>query len=482
MYCLRELLKRVEPAREIWYAPGRGPVCAGDIARFIERREAVRGQVRGKQVALHAVADEQFAPLLVLLDGACRQITLLPTSLTPDRLAAILARSGSEILVAAGQQTLPLGTCEVLPVDVAPLWEPGDAEGRTGCRTEPENPSAEQLTAQPAAVQGSRWVLPTSGTTGVPKLVAHTLASLTRSAKGDLSRGREYRWGSLYNLTGFAGLQVFLQSWCGGSCLILGRQSPSLSDRVADLIAGGCTALSATPTMWRKLLMACPVAVEKLLLRQITLGGEIVDQKILDALQRAFPGARITHIYASTEAGVGFAVRDGLAGFPASYLDHPPRGVRLAVDDQGQLLLRADCDEQEYVDGTAQLKRADGFVDTGDLVTRRGDRFYFLGRANGTINVGGNKVHPEEVEGCLLGCEGVQFAWVTRRKSPFTGELVQAEVVPQPNCSLGPEELKKTLIAHCRAELAPYKVPAVVKLVPELEATASGKLKRAEEL
>jgi len=91
-------------------------------------------------------------------------------------------------------------------------------------------------------------------------------------------------------------------------------------------------------------------------------------------------------------------------------------------------------------------------------------------------------VHPEEVEGCLLGCEGVQFARVTRRKSPFTGELVQAEVVPQPNCSLGPEELKKTLIAHCRAELAPYKVPAVVKLVPELEATASGKLKRAEEL
>ena len=122
MHCLRELLKQVEPAREIWYAPGRGPVCAGDIARFIERREAVRGQVRGKQVALHAVADEQFAPLLVLLDGACRQITLLPTSLTPDRLAAILARSGSEILVAAGQQTLPLGTGEVLPVDVAPLW------------------------------------------------------------------------------------------------------------------------------------------------------------------------------------------------------------------------------------------------------------------------------------------------------------------------------------------------------------------------
>ncbi len=96
-------------------------------------------------------------------------------------------------------------------------------------------------------------MLPTSGTTGEPKLVAHTLASLTRTAKHDLVRGQEYRWGSLYNLTGFAGLQVFLQSWCGGSCLILGRESSSLAERVADLIEGGCTALSATPTMWRKL-------------------------------------------------------------------------------------------------------------------------------------------------------------------------------------------------------------------------------------
>ena len=92
----------------------------------------------------------------------------------------------------------------------------------------------------------------------------------------------------------------------------------------------------------------------------------------------------------------------------------------------------------------------DGFVDTGDLVTRRGDRFFFLGRANGTINVGGNKVHPEEVEDFLLGCAGVQFARVTGRKSPFTGELVQAEVVPEPTHRVDPDEFRKDLLARCR--------------------------------
>jgi acyl-CoA synthetase (AMP-forming)/AMP-acid ligase II len=304
------------------------------------------------------------------------------------------------------------------------------------------------------------------------------LASLTRTAKHDLTRGQEYRWGSLYNLTGFAGLQVFLQSWCGGSCLILGRETSLLEERVADLIEGGCTALSATPTMWRKLLMSCPV--ERLTLKQITLGGEIVDQKILDALRRAFPRAKITHIYASTEAGVGFAVRDGRAGFPASYVDNPPPGIRLAVDPQGLLLLRSDCDEQEYIDRGSELKRDDEFVDTGDLVTRRDDRFFFLGRANGTINVGGNKVHPEEVENFLLGCDGVQLARVTGRKSPFTGQLVQAEVVLESTLSLDPDEFKKALLARCRAELDAYKVPAVLKFVEQIESTTSGKLKRTE--
>ncbi len=488
---LRQLLSLVEPQRELWCAPGRGNICARDIGRLVEQSGDIQERMRDRKIAIYARSESELAPLLVLVDGACRQLTLLPSHLPPDRLAAIVVRSGAEILLTTDTQAVAESDFEVVAVDVALLWRRAETEsggllkerGRdlaaASCAGSKDLGNAKSGGPHTAPTTLTKWVLSTSGTTGEPKLIAHTLASLTRTAKHDLTRGQEYRWGSLYNLTGFAGLQVFLQSWCGGSCLILGREGSSLEERVEDLMHAGCTALSATPTMWRKLLMSCPV--EQLALRQITLGGEIVDQKILAAPSNSFPDAKIVHIYASTEAGVGFAVRDGLAGFPASYLDDPPPGLQLAVDAHGRLLLRSDCDAQEYVDGCSELKRHDGFIDTGDLVERRGDRFFFLGRADGTINVGGNKVHPEEVENFLLGCDGVRFARVTGRKSPFAGELVQAEVVPESTNMSDPDAFKKALLVRCRAVLEPYKVPAIVKLVEDIEATAAGKMTRRPE-
>ena len=74
---------------------------------------------------------------------------------------------------------------------------------------------------------------------------------------------------------------------------------------------------------------------------QITLGGEVVDQAVLDRLKNAFPKSRLVHIYATTEMGRCFSVNDGLAGFPASYLKAPlPDGVELKIED-GQLMIRS---------------------------------------------------------------------------------------------------------------------------------------------
>ena len=82
----------------------------------------------------------------------------------------------------------------------------------------------------------------------------------------------------------------------------------------------GVNAMSATPTLWRKILMSD--ASRSLALRSITLGGEIADQQVLSTLASTYPSARIRHIYASTEAGTGFSVTDGKAGFPVSFLEN----------------------------------------------------------------------------------------------------------------------------------------------------------------
>ena len=72
---------------------------------------------------------------------------------------------------------------------------------------------------------------------------------------------------------------------------------------------------------------------------------------------------------------------------------------------------------------------ADGFVDTGDMLELRGDRYYFVGRRDGVINVGGLKVHPEEVEAVINRHPQVQDVAGAARKSPITGALVVADVV-----------------------------------------------------
>jgi len=69
--------------------------------------------------------------------------------------------------------------------------------------------------------------------------------------------------------------------------------------------------------------------------------------------------------------------------------------------EDGSLHIRSGRTANRYLAGTLSLRDDDGFVDTGDMVERRGDRFYFIGRRGGIINVGGLKVHPEEVEAVI---------------------------------------------------------------------------------
>ena len=113
--------------------------------------------------------------------------------------------------------------------------------------------------------------------------------------------------------------------------------------------------------------------------RYIRLSGEIADQAVLDALAARWPGVPIGHAYASTEAGVGFEVTDGLAGFPASFLGRPGEVEMRVVD--GTLQLRSRRAASGYVgEGAPALADEGGFVDTGDMVERRGDRLHFVGR------------------------------------------------------------------------------------------------------
>ncbi|MEM8662473.1 MAG: AMP-binding protein, partial [Pseudomonadota bacterium] len=187
--------------------------------------------------------------------------------------------------------------------------------------------------------EATNWLFLTSGTTGDPKILSHTFGGLTSKTASHVERATDLRWGLAYQAHRFAGIQVILQALISGRPLVLPRSSDAAKMAEA-FVEHKVTALSATPSQWRQLLSQGQI--RQCELRQITLGGEIADQAILSALQRAFPESRIAHIYASTEAGVGFSVSDGLAGFPHKWLN-TDRTVRMKQSSRGTLMLRGSA-------------------------------------------------------------------------------------------------------------------------------------------
>ena len=210
----------------------------------------------------------------------------------------------------------------------------------------------------------------------------------------------------------------------------------------------------------------------------VRLSGEIADQAILSRLQSVFASARIAHAFASTEAGLAFEVNDGLAGFPASFIGRCG-DVEMKVDD-GSLRIRSPRTAVRY-SGNQTLKDAHGFVDTGDMLELRGDRYYFVGRRDGVINVGGLKVHPEEIEAVINRHPRVRMSLVRTRKNSITGALVVADVVLGKGPDGGNEQtadLQQEILQLCRSMLPRHKVPATINIVPALTVDATGKLAR----
>jgi acyl-coenzyme A synthetase/AMP-(fatty) acid ligase len=207
----------------------------------------------------------------------------------------------------------------------------------------------------------------------------------------------------------------------------------------------------------------------------VRLSGEPADQAILDRLRSVYPSARICHAFASTEAGVAFDVRDGLAGFPEDWLDRDGP-VSLRVTD-GTLRIRARGQALRYLGDAGAIADADGFVDTRDLVVARGGRLHFAGRIDGVINVGGLKVNPLEVEEVVNAHPRVAQARVGARRSPIIGQVIVAEVVAR-DAEAGTAGLEADILALCRRSLASHKVPAMVRFVAAIEVNAAGKVVR----
>lgn len=316
--------------------------------------------------------------------------------------------------------------------------------------------SAEPATRPRDPEPGRLWLL-TSGSTGRPKQIGHTLESLT-TVKGELP---PRRWLCPYSPGTYAWWQVVTLSLAhAGQDLVV--VDPSRLDGWVDAaVEHGVTAASGTPTFWRQSIMGNRERLAQVPLQQISLGGEPVDQAVLDQLRELFPQARISWIYASSEVGASIVVHDGRAGFPVEWLDREPvpGRPRLSVQD-GELVITSP----HHGAGL------DGAVRTGDAVVEQDGRILITGRVDrDEINVGGAKVSAGVVRSVLQSHPAVAWAHVRGRKSPLVGSLVVADVVLESGAT-DASGVVDELTAWCRERLPEYGVPRRIKLLDAIPA------------
>lgn len=299
----------------------------------------------------------------------------------------------------------------------------------------------------------------TSGTTGAPKIALHRWDAIESSSHFVPEELHNQTWLLSYAPSGYAGLQVFFSAWnSGGSIYYRANQ---FKDVCQDMVNYGVTVVSATPTFWKMLIGAWPKNLKVPFLLQATLGGEIVDQSVIDLIDAFFHPRQLTHIYASTEAGTAIVVSDRLAGFPLAALEKVKKnGVALRV-----------VDHELQIFSPVGMENNEEWIKTGDLVQIKEGRVYFLGRTDGRINIGGRKVCPEEIEQALNSLESVEDCLVYEKKSPIVGNLISADVITKDSLEVNVLEMKQKL----KNLLEEYKIPHIIRRVDHFAISSTGK-------
>jgi acyl-CoA synthetase (AMP-forming)/AMP-acid ligase II len=352
-------------------------------------------------------------PAVVLDDGQARALAAVRTHVA----------TGTEILVAAASRV----SAELL----------GELRAN-GFHVDGSLPTAGR-----SAEAGRIWIL-TSGSTGRPKRVPHTLSSLATVT----TRQPPRTWLCPYSPGTYAWWQVVSLSLTTPGQDLVAVAPDAVEGWPALALRHRVTAVSGTPTFWRRSLLQSGDAMRDLDLQQITLGGEPVDQAVLDTLTLVAPRARISWIYASSEVGAAITVHDGRAGFPVSWLGATNPG-RPVIDVEGDELV---------VSSPHAGSGFDGRVRTGDRVEIVGDRVLIVGRRDhDEINVGGMKVSAGLVRDTLLSHPQIQWARVYSRRAPIVGNLVAAEVVT----TLDERELTR----WARSTLPEYAAPRRFRLL-----------------
>ena len=297
-------------------------------------------------------------------------------------------------------------------------------------------------------------ILFSSGSTGKPKAILHDFSRVAEKFRKQ--RGRVVAIPFLM-LDHFGGINTILAitSSLGTVVTVADRSVTSICQAITKHQVG---LLPATPSFLTLLLAAKAYQHHDLAsLRRITYGTEVMPQTTLDRLRTAFPQVEMQQTYGLSELGV---LRSQSRGDGTLWVRIGGEGFTTKVVD-GVLWLKSAYAMVGYLNAPSEFD-AEGWFNTQDRVEVDGEYFRILGRATDVINVGGQKVHPAEIEDLILTLDNIVDVAVYGEKHPLLGQIAVAKVVLTTPESMG--ALKRRVRAACRAKLSAYKVPAKVTI------------------
>ncbi len=306
-----------------------------------------------------------------------------------------------------------------------------------------------------ADAQEAGLILFSSGSTGESKA---SVLSFDRLLDKFHTKRTGFRTLVFLLLDHIGGINTLFHALCNGGTIV------TAADRSPEAVAAAIAEhrvqlLPTTPTFLNMLLISEAASRHDLSsLEIITYGTEPMPQTTLAAVAEAMPVVRLKQTYGLSELGI---LPTQSRGSNSVWLKLGADGFEHKIVDN-ILWIRSASAMLGYLNAPAPFD-AEGWFNTQDLVETDGEYMRILGRKSELINVGGEKVHPTEIENLLLQLDNVRDVTVSGRPNPVTGAVVAARITPLREED--PDEFKRRIRRFCRERLEPYKIPVVIEII-----------------
>lgn len=315
-------------------------------------------------------------------------------------------------------------------------------------------PGADSFSSHSIPTQNT-LLLTTSGTTGKPKLLQHSIKALLKRYPVRTTQSSFQKILLFMHLDHIGGIDVFLRGLAGGHTLFIppDRNPVTISVWLSHY---RITVFPTTPSFLQWMLaggeLENPSKFEEL--KIVPFGAEFMPPKLYRKLQERLPNVHFLQRYGTTETG--------------------PVGIETENDQSLRFRIKDDQVQSRLVEGELWLKSAsqavsdktpkDSWFKTGDLFEEAENGFMlWIGRKDLRINVGGEKVNPEKVESKLSELESIIAIRVKGSPHPLLGQVVEADIVPDPDAS--PEAIRKEIREFSRKHLARHELPVKINFV-----------------